>query len=262
MRRTFLLLPISILLELRARSLGLLTSAVLLLGCNEDPGADNGKGDHKPAPLTSSASSAPAYPAAPYGVSKGSTIDDYSFQGFVNAKASNATLQTIHLSDFYNPHADDASYDAPDPADDDRLFPPGSPYGQGSKKPKALLIAIASVWCGPCNQEAKSVFPGLYAKYKPCGGEFLFQLAEGAAPGTPATEKNIRAWTTKYKVNYPATFDAAQQLSPLYSANSFPDSAIVDTRTMKIVEAVTGVPSEGFWKTFEAAIDPACIAAK
>ena len=76
---------------------------------------------------------------------------------------------------------------------DDRLYPAGSPYNGDTDtqqpKPRVLLIDIASVWCGPCNEEAKSEFPGLYAKYKPCGGQFLFQLAQGAGPGTPATER-------------------------------------------------------------------------
>jgi hypothetical protein len=200
------------------------------------------------------------YPPGPYGIAQGAVIPDDKFPGFVNAQASNTTLQTISLGDFYNPHAGDASYDPATPDEDDRLFPPGSPYGAGKPKPTALLIDIASVWCGPCNEEAKSLLPGLYAKYHPCGGEFLFQLVEGPAPGTPATESNLRAWTKAYKVTYPATIDTSRQLGEFYSGNSFPDAAIVDTRTMKIVEAIQGVPSDAFWAAYEAQLDDACLA--
>jgi hypothetical protein len=181
------------------------------------------------------------------------TIKDASFPGFVDGQAQSATLDTISLSDFYNPHAGDLSYD-------DRLFPMGSPYGAGTPKPTALLVDIASVWCGPCNEEAQNLLPQLYARYHPCGGEFLFQLAEGSAPGVEVTADTLRAWVTHYRVTYPATFDDAKQLLPLYNADSFPDSAIVDTRTMKIVDAISGVPDATFWSTYESLLDASCLA--
>jgi hypothetical protein len=123
-----------------------------------------------------------------------------------------------------------------------------------------LLVDIASVWCGPCNEEAKDTLNGLYAKYKPCGGEFLFQLAEGAAPGAPATQQLLETWVTTYHVAYPAIWDPTKQLFPLYNSDSFPDSAIVDTRTMQIVDVVSGVADATFWSTFESYLDAACLA--
>jgi hypothetical protein len=233
--------------------------ALAAAGCNEDPGADNRKGDGEPSTLPPE-SACPAYPSPPFGVTRGSSINPFSFQGFVDPVKANSTLQTIEICDFYNPRAGDPTYQPATAAEDVRLFPPGSLYGGGTKKPTALLIDIASVWCGPCNEEAKMVLNGLYAKYKPCGGEFLFQLAEGAAPGTLATEQALQAWTTMYEVPYPSTFDPARQLFPLYNADSFPDSAIVDTKTMQIVDVISGVPDDRFWAAYEALLDPGCLA--
>lgn len=226
-------------------------------GCN-DPANDANDPDLRPAPLPAMVGK--SYPEGPYDVAKGAVIPNDSFSGFANAKADSSKLQTVALSDFYNPHAGDASYQPASPEEDDRLYPPGSPYGAGNKKPTALLIDVASVWCGPCNEEAKSVLPGLYAKYHPCGGEFLFQLAEGAMPGAPATEQNIRTWTKVYKVDYPATFDPGKQLRSLYSTGTFPDAVVIDTRTMKMVEVIQGVPDDAFWASYEALLDPACLA--
>lgn len=244
------------------RSTLLLCGAIALaatstLGCNENSGADNGHGYEKPdavAPL------AAGYPDGPYGLTKGATIDDFQFTGFPNAKQSTASLVPIQMADFYNPHYGDDSYVPDDEASDDRLFPPGSPYGEGKPKPHALLIDIASVWCGPCNQEAKDLLPGLHAKYAPCGGEFLFQLIEGGSPGTDATEAQLKGWTQKYKVDYPATLDPLQRLNSLYAGGTFPAAAIVDTRTMTIVEAVSGVPSDGFWQKLEDVVGAECVA--
>lgn len=235
---------------------------LLAAGCNEDPAADNGKGDHIPAPLPSSTGMEPAYPEGPYGLSPGDTVDDFDFQGFVNAHADKSTLQKIRLSDFYNPHGKDKSYKPADAESDDRLYPKGSQYGEGNKKPLALVIDIASVWCGPCNQEAKDLLPSLYKKYRPCGGEFLFQLSEGAAPGTEATQNNLAAWGTKYDVEYPSTFDPGRKLAALYSANSYPDGAIIDTTTMKVVTIINGVPDDAFWHTYESLLDASCLAGK
>jgi hypothetical protein len=229
-----------------------LVIAASLAGCNQDPGADNGKGIDEPAPC-------PECAAVSGIVQQGYAIPNFSFQGFVDSQVQHQTLDTITLYDFYNPHAGDASYQPADPTQDDRLFPPGSPYGAGTKKPRALLLDIASVWCGPCNQEAKSVLNGLYAKYKPCGGEFLFQLAEGAAPGTPVTVPLLEAWVSMYHVSYPSTLDPAKQLLPLYNSDSFPDSAIVDTRTMEIVDVISGLADATFWTTFEGLLDPQCL---
>jgi hypothetical protein len=236
-------------------------AAGALAGCNQDPGADNGKGIDEPAPLPPSTASTPTYPPGPYALGQGATLADFKFQGFVDAQKQSATLEAIRFSDFYNPHGRDASYQPASPADDDRLYPTGSPYGAGTKKPRALFIDISAVWCGPCKEEAKSDLPGFYAKYKPCGGEFFFQLAEGAGLGSPVTQELLDAWTTVYKVSYPATFDPGHQLGELY-ASGFPTSAIVDTSTMQVVAFKTGLGDSSFWSLYESLLDPTCLAGK
>jgi hypothetical protein len=232
--------------------------SLFALGCNQDPGADNGKGDQKPA--TCPECPAPGYPPGSPGWSQGSTIPDASFKGFVDAQVSSGALQTIVLSDFYNPNGRDPLYAPGDPTNDDRLYPAGSPYGAGTKKPTALLIDISSLWCGPCKEEAKNVLPGKHARYRPCGGEFLVQIIDGPNAGTPATQPNLVTWTTAFKVDYPATIDPSHQLRGLYSGNTFPDLAIVDTTTMTIATVVAGLPDDTFWTSYESLLDGACLA--
>jgi hypothetical protein len=180
------------------------------------------------------------YPKGPYGVNKGSVVQNFKFMGFPNSMVENKTLVQVSLADFYNPTGKDN-------------FPKGSPYGDGTPKPKALLIDVSSVWCGPCNYEAANVLPGLYAKYKPKGGEFLLQLADGPTPGDPANAKHLYNWTHKYKVDYPATIDPSYKLSALFQADAFPANMIIDTKTMKIVDVIAGVAEEGgaFWQAYE-----------
>lgn len=225
---------------LRWMALGFV-AVVGLVGCSKS--ADEGEDTQAP-PFPEGtgqpSSNADAYPAGPFGISKGSVIANFQFIGFANAAQVNDAMQEIHLSHFYNPTGTD-------------VFPEGSPYGAGTPKPKALLIDVASVWCGPCNYEADAILPGLYAQYKPLGGEFLLQLADGPTPGTPAEPKHLFNWTSKYDVNYPAAIDPSYKLGALFEADAFPANMIIKTQDMTIVEVISGAPEEGgtFWKTYE-----------
>jgi hypothetical protein len=195
-----------------------------------------------------------AYPPGPYGINVNSIAPDFEWVGYQNPSLKNDAMQTIRLSDFYNPHADDPTYVPEDPEHDDRLFHTEL-YGIGTPKPKALAVDIGSVWCGPCNQEAKEDLPPLHLKYKPLGGEFLLQLGDGATGGKAATPKDLFNWTKKYKVDFPATIDPDYKLGELFPKNAWPANVIINTRTMKIVTAVAGVPSESYWLKFEKTIN-------
>jgi hypothetical protein len=195
-----------------------------------------------------------AYPPGPYGTTKGSIVAHYKLNGFQNAQIDHSATQPIQLADFYNPHADDPGYAPANAAQDDRLFPPGSSYGGGTPKPKALSITISSLWCGACKNEAKTVLPAKYLKYKPLGGEFLVQLDDGPSQGHSAGQQDLLTWTTQFHVNYPATIDPGRQLDALFVADVYPANIIINTRTMKIVQSVPGVPEQSYWTKFEATL--------
>jgi hypothetical protein len=197
---------------------------------------------------------APAYPAGPYGTTKGSTVASYQLMGYPNAQVDHSATKPIQLADFYNPHADDPGYAPATAAEDDRLFPAGSTHGGGAPKPTTLSITISSLWCGACKSEAKTVLPAKHLKYKPLGGEFLVQLDDGAMQGHSAGSQDLTIWTTQFHVNYPATIDPGRQLDALFVANVYPANIIINTRTMKIVEVVPGIPEDGYWTTFEATL--------
>jgi hypothetical protein len=185
-------------------------------------------------------SAAIEYAAAPYGISKGSTIQNFEFVGFPNYLDDASAMKPIQLAEFYNPTGD-------------AVFPEGSPYGAGTPKPKALLIVVSAVWCGPCNYEAEAVLPGLYKKYQPNGGEFFLVLADGPTPGIPAEPKNLFQWDKKYQIDYPTALDPSSKLAALFEADAFPANLIVRTKDMQIMDVSAGAPPEGstFWKTYE-----------
>ena len=213
-----------------------------LLGCSADSGDGKPTAKDKPAPDFPTGQGQPengaaAYPAPPYGIGIGSVIENYQFVGYADGSNKTPGLTIVQLADFYNPTGKD-------------VFPETSPYA-GQPKPVALMIDVASVWCGPCNEEAKSVLPGKHSQFAPMGGQFLLQLADGPTPGTAATAKNLDSWTTKYTVDFPATIDPSSKLAALFEADAFPANFIIDTRTMRIVKSVNGVPDSSFWQAFQ-----------
>jgi hypothetical protein len=224
-------------------------AAALLSGCgNDDPGGDDGGREPSveddlvfvPGQGQVVAPRLP-YPEGPKGFDVGSVIENFRWVGYVNYRDNaGAGMQLIQLADFYNPTGTE-------------VWGPGQVFPEGSPKPKALLLDVASVWCGPCNTEAKSILPGLYELYKPQGGEFLLQLADGPEGGVPATSKNLISWSKKYLTNYVSVLDPAYKLGALFEAEAYPQNFIIDTRTMTIVEIYPGAPEPGgaFWKKFE-----------
>jgi len=243
------------------------TSVALLsfFGCStaEEPPASKPPPEFVPGAVQTTTQPA-AYPTGPYGVGKGSIIPNFAFIGYANAVAKNDTMQEIKLGDFYNPHGRDAAYQPASPAEDDRLYPAGSQYGEGKAKPTVLAIDVASVWCGPCNAEAKCVLPVLYERYSACNGGLFLQLQDGNTPGEAATPKNLYNWTVKqYKEDFPSAIDPAGRLGALFAANAFPQNFIIDTATMEIVEVIAGVPDAAYWKKYESLLaDPTCPAAQ
>lgn len=253
---------------LRSFSLGAaLALGAFSLGCG---GVDTPDGDSNPPDTTPTVTKAPAfpeksgqaakpanaYPAGPYGININSIAPDFEWVGYQNPSLKNDAMQPIRLSDFYNPHANDPAYVPEDAEHDDRLFH-NELYGMGAPKPKALSISIGSVWCGPCNTEAKVDLPPRHLKYKPLGGEFLLQLGDGATQDKPATPKDLFNWTKKYKVDFPSTIDPDYKLGELFAKNAWPANVMIDTRTMKIVAAVAGVPKLPYWAKFEKLLDVA-----
>jgi hypothetical protein len=221
-----------------------LLGAIALMGCGST-GTGGGDTDDEdviapefPSDVGQEPAAVSSYPPGPYGIGKGSIVANYKFMGFPNAMKDSTVMKELQLAEFYNPTGDG-------------LYEEGSLMEVGTPKPKALLIDIASVWCGPCNYEADVILPVEYAKYKPLGGEFFLTLADGSSQGKPATSKSLLNWTSKYDVDYPSSIDPSYKLEVLFKEPAYPQNMIIDTRTMKIVHVIPGAPDEAFWAIFD-----------
>lgn len=191
------------------------------------------------------------YAPGPYGISVGSVMPNWRYYGYAHPENDvGGPMTEIQLAEFYNPTGAD-------------VYPPGSVMGEGAPKPKALAVVMSAVWCGPCQEEARLILPDQYTKYKPQGGEFMANLADGR--GGPADQINLDGWVSSFVVDYPLVFDPNYRLFQVAPEFVWPTNYIVDTRTMRIVMAIAGPaipvnlcsPSDlttdncQFWQVFE-----------
>jgi hypothetical protein len=165
------------------------------------PPPDGGATDTAPEP-------APTYPSGPYGSSVGSTFPDLVFSGY---RDSTGAWVTVRIGDHYDP--------------------------TGARGITGLLIVVSAMWCGPCQEEAKSLRT-LYPGYKARGARFLGGLVEDSYRN-PATQKNVDSWIKAFGTNYDMVADGKASLLPAGGVG-IPYSIVVDPRTMKVVKALSG----------------------
>ncbi len=177
------------------------------------------------------------YPTENVGTSVGNVIPDFFFEGFVDPSLSHEPAE-LRLADFYNPTG--AAI-----ADGSGAFPAGEPL------PKVLVVNVSAVWCAPCKDEAKNVFPGKWASLHPKGMGILMVLADSGEVGSPASLADLEGWTTAFKATYPSVIDPSYQMGALFDTSQFPANFIIDAHTMEIVEFVGGKPPESFWQQIE-----------
>ncbi len=143
----------------------------------------------------------------------GNQIKNYQFQGYPNGDVSMG-LQTVSLADFYDP--------------------------QGKLGYKLLHLGVAAVWCVPCNTETDAIVP-LVASLGQKGVVFAQALDDGAMQGTAATPMDLMSWITKHKTNFTEMLDPnLANLGMFFDASAVPWNAIIDTRTMEILQDGVG----------------------
>jgi thiol-disulfide isomerase/thioredoxin len=151
-----------------------------------------------------------AYPSGGCGTEQGDTIANLSFSGRPQGGTSART--TIQFSDYYNPTGD-------------------------TTKARYLVIDVSALWCTYCKDEA----PQLATLKQKYGTSVVFftDLAQNEM-SAPATDADVDAWITAYKLVTPIATDPMFQLGAYFDPTSMPLNMIVDLKTMKIVTKITG----------------------
>ncbi len=146
------------------------------------------------------------------GTTPGNRIANYKFLGFPNGDTAGG-LKPMSLAQYFDPT--------------------GSKY-------EVIHIQAAGVWCSACRGETTTVVP-LKPELEARKVVWLVSLAEGASPGSPSTEKDLKGWIAQFDSPYSHVIDPANKnLGVFYDRTALPWNADIDARTMEILTSGTG----------------------
>ena len=164
------------------------------------------------------------YPAGPYGVKKGSVIQDHTWEGWAAPSEvgyDEGKLEMISLGDYYDP--------------------------DGTKGYKAIVVNAAARWCSICKIEQADLRENR-DEWGPKGVVFIEALFENVS-GDPAEPSDLVVWGNTYGIDWILVLDPTNKLSAFFDPTSAPMNMIIDARTMEIRDIVTGLPEESWWST-------------
>lgn len=145
----------------------------------------------------------------------GDRIAAFSFQGYVDGDPEKG-LTTVSLSDFYDPE---------------------------QKRYKLLHIQGVASWCPICAQEARQTAAAQDA-LRAKGVVIVQVLFQGKDRSTGPSLADLETWCNVYEPKHPVLFDANAKRLGAFGIDGFPWNALVDTRTMEILDQGTGAPSD------------------
>lgn len=164
-----------------------------------------------------------SYPPGPYGVKPGSIIADITWQGWRNPVAVGhdpEKFETISLSDYYD--------------------------AAGEKGYRAIVLNASARWCSICKLE-QSHLRAQRDKWQSKGVVFIGSLFEGTT-ADPAKASDLVAWSRTYQIDWVLVLDPNNQLGLFFDRAASPMNMVIDTRTMKIRDIVTGLPEDAWWE--------------
>jgi len=189
-------------------------------------GAQEPAGNLTPDPINAPDYQRTEYPAGPYGVSRGATLENLAFLGWREPLKSgyDATkLETVRMSDFYNP--------------------------DGRSNLKLLWINASAVWCSVCQFEMEDIKDGgVRAAFAEKGVQLIGTLFEDNSAG-PATPADLTRWgqAPKHAIEFPLLLDPGFKLGAYFVSDATPLNMLVDARTMRVLDATMGYSTD-YWQ--------------
>lgn len=167
------------------------------------------------------------YPAGPYGVGVGSTLEDFAFLGWRDPQAEATdlnALDTVRLSEFYNP--------------------------DGRTDTKLIWINASAVWCTVCRSEMTQIRDSaVHATFGPKGVQLIVTLFEDNNAG-PAAPLDLQRWAQGFSIDYPLLLDPGFKLGAFFTSDATPLNMLVDARSMKVIDARMGYSSD-YWQQID-----------
>ncbi len=170
------------------------------------------------------------YPAGPYGLAEGATLENLGFLGWRDPVAAGydvTKLEPVYLADFYDP--------------------------DGTSGRRYLWINASAVWCTVCQAEMRDIKNNsVNAIFGAKGVQLIGTLFEDNSTG-PAKPADLKRWgeLPTHGIDFPLLLDPGFKLGAYFTSDATPLNLLVDARTMRIVNATMGYSTD-YWERIDA----------
>ncbi len=145
----------------------------------------------------------------------GDRLANFAFQGYLEGDPQRG-LKTVSMADLYDP---------------------------GAKRHRVLHLQGVASWCPVCASEAKQTKVAAAALLAE-GAVIVQVLLQGAKRGLGPSLADLETWCDVYETRHPVLLDVDGRRLGVFGIDGFPWNALIDTRTMEILDQGTGAPAD------------------
>lgn len=155
-----------------------------------------------------------AYPSQGLGADPGDTVPNFAFRGHLDADRSN--LSIVSLADYYDP---------------DR------------KRHRLLHLMAAAMWCPVCSGQTDDM-AGTVPSLRDEGLVVVQAIIDGPSRQTAPDRCDMEDWIERRGIGFTVVFDTfAKRIGTVANITGVPWNAMIDTRSMRIVNVIVGAPT-------------------
>ncbi len=192
-------------------------AAFVLAGCEEDcdfNDVDVAGNDHNPEGVPYPTGQLGARPRQ--GSIPGDTIPNFMFRGYVDGDTSGG-LRTVSLADYFDP---------------------------SGERNLVLHLMAAAMWCPVCTGQTEAMVAA-QAALRAEGAVVVQAIIMGPDPDVPPDRCDLVDWIEQEDTNFTVVLDVeARRIASVTVINAVPWNALVDTRTMEVLQAGEGAPQD------------------
>ncbi|HRG96735.1 MAG TPA: redoxin domain-containing protein [Polyangiaceae bacterium] len=145
----------------------------------------------------------------------GDRLANFAFQGYLDGDPKGA-LKTLSMADLYDPEA---------------------------KRSRLLHIQGVAGWCPVCASEAKQTRTAA-SELRAEGAVIIQVLMQGAKRSVGPSLADLETWCDTYETKHAVLLDVDGRRLGVFGIDGFPWNALVDTRTMEILDQGIGAPRD------------------
>jgi hypothetical protein len=163
-----------------------------------------------------------AYPPGPYGVTPrlgsapGQVLPNFTFRGFVDGNLDNG-IHTVSMADLHDPEG---------------------------RRNKVLHLMEAAMWCPVCSGQTSEMAvmePILRSE----GLVVVQAVLDGPSRGVGPDRCDLASWVETRELRFTVVFDVgARRVGPIAELEAVPWNALIDTRTMEVLDVMEGAPND------------------